>query len=403
MKNQTENKRTKIVWITSPSPSIYSLMYSKLGKESSDLDLLMILPEMGKLLNIKEENYKIKYLKTKEYAKITFFPWLLANILKGKKLSDFPSNVSFINLIKTLEKEKPAIVIINEFYNIYALQAARYCRKTGTKMIIQTEMQRFHSPYAKLAIKAYMTYFDKLLFGQATEILCWSKNSQKFMNENIPKYKNKISLFPAPVNTTVFYPEKNKKTKRNKNHINLLIVARMLPYKRYEDLIRTIAHLKNNTSLNFTLSIRGEGPLQDEIKALIKELDVSDKIVFLERTAHEQMRKLYAEHDVLILPSYNEAIGMVVPEAMACGLPAIVSDTCGATTYIQNGENGCLFKTFDYKDLAKKIILLKNSNKRKVMGKHAEQHIKKHYSVEIINNKFEKIINDAINIKIPRK
>jgi glycosyltransferase involved in cell wall biosynthesis len=79
---------------------------------------------------------------------------------------------------------------------------------------------------------------------------------------------------------------------------------------------------------------------------------------------------------------------------MACGLPVVISDTCGSKTYVKNGVNGYLFRTFDHFDLAEKIIFLADDNRRGQMSEQAEKTIKEEFDSRLVANDFmEKIKN----------
>jgi glycosyltransferase involved in cell wall biosynthesis len=105
---------------------------------------------------------------------------------------------------------------------------------------------------------------------------------------------------------------------------------------------------------------------------------------------------VYNQNDIIVLPSVNEPIGIVVPEAMACGLPAIVSDTCGAKTYVRDGENGFIFKTFDYFDLADKIVQLSDAERRRAMGRAAAETIEKEFDSRVVAERFYLDIKDIL-------
>jgi len=67
----------------------------------------------------------------------------------------------------------------------------------------------------------------------------------------------------------------------------------------------------------------------------------------------ERGPEFYALADVLVLPSFSEPWGLVVNEAMVCGLPVIVSNRAGASfDLVKNGKNGFTFNPYDWKELA---------------------------------------------------
>ncbi|RMD58166.1 glycosyltransferase family 1 protein, partial [Candidatus Woesearchaeota archaeon] len=216
----------------------------------------------------------------------------------------------------------------------------------------------------------------------------------QFLKKNIPLKKEeldrKIKTIPAGVDTKIFKPAKSKP-----EELKILMIARMVPYKRYYDFIEALSELKKR-KISFTASIRGDGPIEKKIRKLVKEKELEGKVKFLPKVPHNKMPNLMREHNVLVLPSYNEAIGMVVPEAMACGLATIVSDTCGATTYIDDGKNGMIFETFNTQQLADKIEKLSDKKLREKIGLQAVQTIRKKFDIRITTKQLEKQIIECL-------
>ena len=92
---------------------------------------------------------------------------------------------------------------------------------------------------------------------------------------------------------------------------------------------------------------------QQRIAALVAELDVEHLVDLRVNVPYLTMSAVYAEHDVLVLPSAWEQFGMVVPEAMAHGLVVVASDCVGSRGCIFPGLTGELFVTDDRDDLAR--------------------------------------------------
>jgi glycosyltransferase involved in cell wall biosynthesis len=95
----------------------------------------------------------------------------------------------------------------------------------------------------------------------------------------------------------------------------------------------------------------GDGPLRAEIEAAVRSLKAPVRFAgFLNQ---QEMPTAYASADVLVLPSASETWGLVVNEAMASGLPAIVSSTVGcAPDLIVSGETGDVFQSGDAEALS---------------------------------------------------
>ena len=127
----------------------------------------------------------------------------------------------------------------------------------------------------------------------------------------------------------------------------------------------------------------GTGELMRQAKALAKR----DRLPvtfggFLNQT---EMPQAYAASDCLVLPSdAGETWGLVVNEAMACGMPAIVSDQVGCgPDLVLEGRTGAVFPLGDMDALAQKIAdFASDPDRLKVMGKEAQRSVMTYYSVD---------------------
>lgn len=297
------------------------------------------------------------------------------------------------DIFRFLDKEKPDLIICNLWHKISTIQMARYCKKKKIPFILQEEMQRWPKNNLERVIsKLIYNFFGKSIIKQSKKILPWT-NSSKIFWESKSEARNKLKVLSPGVDISVF---KKIKIKRKANELKILSVARFVDYKRHIDLLQAIKSL-NNENVKIKLTLVGKGPLKKTIKNVVKKLKIEHITEFIEYIPHTEMNKIYCSHDLLVLPSYNEAIGMVVPESMACGLPAIVSDTSGAQTYITNHINGLIFKTFDHKDLKNKIKICLNKKVLKNMGINAQKHIKRQFTNDLVQLKFTKILRDLLN------
>jgi glycosyltransferase involved in cell wall biosynthesis len=141
------------------------------------------------------------------------------------------------------------------------------------------------------------------------------------------------------------------------------------------------------TESSVALKIVGEGNLQSQYEQEVVELGLEKKVTFLGRLSEDDLIYEYQTADLLILPSINshEAFGLVIIEAMACGLPVIASDLPGVRTVFKNGKEGLLCQPNNINDLAQKIDeVLLDEDKRKEMSLNARILAEESYSWEKI-------------------
>ena len=123
-------------------------------------------------------------------------------------------------------------------------------------------------------------------------------------------------------------------------------------------------------------------------------------IISLGLFPYHSMYKLYQQMDICVVPSiWDEPFGMVSLEAMATGIPAIVSDVGGLKTTVRDGYNGFIFENGDARQLSQKIeYLLDNEDERILMGKNGREWVEQKFSWKKIVPKNYKKVFDSLGV-----
>jgi glycosyltransferase involved in cell wall biosynthesis len=165
---------------------------------------------------------------------------------------------------------------------------------------------------------------------------------------------------PKKVHVTPLYAETPESTNDStpRESFRLLYVGAILPYKGVDVLIKALAQ----TSTQAQLDLIGEGTYQPEMANLVEKLGLGKRVRFLGRLKRHEISAHYRRATCLVLPSRTpESFGIVGAEAMAHGLPAIVSDIGGALEWLEPGRTGLTFPINDAQGLANAIDLLLSS------------------------------------------
>lgn len=127
----------------------------------------------------------------------------------------------------------------------------------------------------------------------------------------------------------------------------------------------------------------GDGALRNNLQEYIKENEIPD-VYFTGFVNQEDISRFYAISDIFVLPSIFESWGLAVNEVMCFGIPVIVSDKVGCgPDLVKSGENGYIFKSGSYEELAKYLkILLLDEERRKSFGDKSLEIISK-YNYEV--------------------
>lgn len=123
----------------------------------------------------------------------------------------------------------------------------------------------------------------------------------------------------------------------------LIHVSNFRKVKRVDDVVSTFAKVRE--TLEVKLLLVGDGPEMSGIHQQVKELHIEKDVLFLGK--RDNLAELYSMSDVKLLLSEKEAFGLVLLEAMACGVPAIGSRIGGIPEIIEPGENGFLVELGD--------------------------------------------------------
>ncbi len=160
------------------------------------------------------------------------------------------------------------------------------------------------------------------------------------------------------------------------NPPNILFVGLLWNVKGVDILLNAVPIIKKSIP-DLSVYIVGSGPCENELKKLVKELDIEENIKFLGFISGKEKYSYYTSADICVFPSRHEAFGITLLEAMACGKPVVASNVGGIPYVVEDGKTGLLFEGGNVEDLAEKVIALLNDEKlRDKMGKAGRERVK---------------------------
>ena len=135
-------------------------------------------------------------------------------------------------------------------------------------------------------------------------------------------------------------------------------ISNFRPVKRIDDVIRIFAKVVE--VIPTKLIMVGDGPLHDDARALCKELDIIDKVIFMGNS--NEIDKILCFSDLFLLPSERESFGLAALEAMLHGVPVISSNSGGIPEVNEEGYSGFLSNVGDIDSMAKNAINILKSD-----------------------------------------
>lgn len=170
---------------------------------------------------------------------------------------------------------------------------------------------------------------------------------------------------------------------------DLLFISHLTELKGVDILIKALPIVLNSVP-DLSVYIAGTGPQENELKTLVKKLNLEEHVKFLGFIADEEEKySYYKACKVVVAPSRWDCQPYAVTEGAACGKPIIASDKSNPAL-LDDGKAGFIFQSENIEDLAKKIIKLLTDDKlREEMGKAAMEKAREYDWNKIVDRHVE--------------
>ena len=178
----------------------------------------------------------------------------------------------------------------------------------------------------------------RCLFTCPSHFLC------KKALESLEISKEQLHCVPNGFATKFYsvYRDTNRSLKKNYSIIN---IARFVTFKGQSYLVKAFDRFLKQTTDKARLTLVGYGEKKDELMRLVERLGITQKVDFIESVPHSSIPSLLKQHDLYVQPSiidpntgHTESFGVSILEAVAVGLPVIVTDSGGMPDTILGGD-----------------------------------------------------------------
>ncbi|MGG5253816.1 N-acetyl-alpha-D-glucosaminyl L-malate synthase BshA [Neobacillus sp. SM06] len=174
----------------------------------------------------------------------------------------------------------------------------------------------------------------------------------------------------------------------------IIHVSNFRTVKRVPDVVKAFAEIVK--AMPAKLLLVGDGPEVTTVAKLVKTLGITDKVLFLGK--QENLEELYSISDLMLLLSEKESFGLVLLEAMACGVPCIGTNVGGIPEVITDGVNGYISQLGDIQDIAQKAIhLLQDEDFHQKVSQQALETVKQKFKAEAIVAQYEDIYSTLLD------
>lgn len=239
---------------------------------------------------------------------------------------------------RELDNVQPEIVVINGWGHRESVAALGWCSRNQIPRVLISESQPIDSPrrwWKESVKKSFVAQCHAGFAGGAPHIryLASLGLASEFCVPGCAVVDNE--MFRPAANTIHESPES-----ADPPQLRILSCVRLLKIKNIPSALQSLAEL----NVPWQWTIAGAGPERERIQQCIELMGLRDRVQLLGNVSYRNLPELYAAADVYLQPSLSEPWGLAVNEAMAAGLPVIVSSSCGCREdLVREAVNGYTF------------------------------------------------------------
>lgn len=297
----------------------------------------------------------------------------------------------FFDVIQFLKEKQINLIVSNTpaTMGLIAMSAAKYL-KLPLVDIYHTDVDYYMNSLSEGILKPLFSTislnFLKLYQKQADLIFVRTQDFYKILIKK-GHTPSKLRFYPAGVDVENFSPAHYDITIWEQFHMSqetrkIIFVGRITKVK---DILFALYYFKNQKPKNCDFVLVGSGP---DLENYRQEFADSSNIHFIGAQQGEQLRKIYASAQLLVLPSASETLGKTVLEAMASGVPVLVSDKGGPKDYVDHLKNGFIFRAHNQEHFNEIMnTALSDQFALKEMGRKAFEKVSQ-FSMEQLFEKF---------------
>jgi glycosyltransferase involved in cell wall biosynthesis len=239
--------------------------------------------------------------------------------------------------------------------------------------------------------RALLRLTDKL--SDRVVVNCDAVRRELIAQSKLPD--ERIRLVYNGIDIEMFNPGLRPRRPELKNAgIVIGVVCALRPEKGLDLLLQAFAKIAPEFP-QATLAIVGSGPIENELKALAKNIGIMNRCLFEPATIYvaEWLRCI----DIFVLPSLAEALSNSIMEAMACGCSVIASDVGGNPELVLDGRTGLLFESGNVDQLTQRLrLLIPNEELRKRLSMTSARFMREEFSNPVSLKKMQAVYDELL-------
>lgn len=290
----------------------------------------------------------------------------------------------FFSLFK---KDFDAIFSITMFFHspLLAFVYSKIKRKKWIHIEHASDYTKSDSFLVSIMARLYTDTLGRLALIASNINIAPSESAAKFISRFTSKPSRVIYRGMPFEEINKIQPDNSLKEKYSDKLI-VTYIGRLISGKGIIDLVKSIPKIDHQ---NFILLVIGDGPEEERLKKMAKDLGIENKIEFLGAKPFNKVLGILKISDIFVNPSYNEGLPTTVLEAGVCKCAIVATDVGGTREIVTHKKSGLLIEPRDENNIAKSIeMLLRDEQKRKSFGESAYQEIFERFNWEKSVNQY---------------
>ena len=307
---------------------------------------------------------------------------------------------AFLKLVRLLRRLRPDVV------HTHAAKAGALGRLAAWMAGVPVRVHSYHGHvfrgYFHPIAEALIVRIERWL-GHLTSVVLLPSESQRDEIVDdfqiVPSEKTRVVRYGISVEEASRLPDQQEIRRRFQLESRLVVgmLGRMAPIKNHALTVDGFARLQSRADVpDVQLLLAGEGETRADLEQQVARLGLGERVRF--QGFQRDLRDVYAALDVLVIASRNEGVPIAALEAMAAGVPLIVTAVGGLVDLIRDGENGWHTPLDDPEQLA--VVLhhaLTSPEERTRVADAARRDVEARYRAETIHLELGHLYRDAVH------
>jgi glycosyltransferase involved in cell wall biosynthesis len=291
-----------------------------------------------------------------------------------------------------LRKSAPDVVVAYGF-GTATVQCARYVRKHKKALVLANDGTMETDPY-----KGPEASYRRRLVSQAAGFIAASCRAAEYFtalgaDEDTVSVVN-LTRDLAGTRLRAEEARRASNGRRRRRERMVCVVARLVPDKRILDACKAVVALAQHMS-GVRLVIAGDGPMREELEEWVRR-NGRGLIELVGLLSWDELIELYAQSDAMIFPAKGEKYGMVMIEALACGVPVLAYQNAGAAQeLIVNEDSGYLVPDGDWIRLSQCLRELFSNEERLGRMRDSARRIVDTHDITVQSRRFVEAVHHA--------